>query len=73
MHTIPPILAGLAAMAAVSAHTAPSPTPSRDNWLPLSATVSFGLGDQTCGDGRHRALWRDWRGDWRWGPCVANR
>ena len=19
------------------------------------------------------ALWRDWRGDWWWGPCVPNR
>jgi len=32
--------------------------------------LSFGLGDQACGDGWHLALWRD---GWRWGPCVPNR
>jgi hypothetical protein len=62
--------AGLVALAALSAQAAPSPTAG--NWLPLSAPLSPGLGEQGCGEGWHQALWRDWRGDWWWGPCVPN-
>jgi hypothetical protein len=62
---------GLVALAAVSAHAAPNPI--QQNWQLLGPPVTFGLGDQTCGEGWHRALRRDWRGDWWWGPCVPNR
>ena len=71
MRVIPPILAAVTALAAVSAQAAPNPNP--ENWLPLGSALSFGLGDQGCGKGWHQALWRDWRGDWWWGPCVPNR
>jgi hypothetical protein len=66
-----PTLAGFVALAAVSVQAAPNQ--NRDNWLPLSALVSLSLGDQSCGEGWHQALWRDWRGEWWWGPCVPNR
>ena len=65
------IFAALTALAAVTAQAAPNP--NQENWLPLRPALSFGLGDQGCGDGRHQALWRDWRGDWWWGPCVRNK
>ena len=71
MRAIPPILAALTALAVSSTQAAPNPNP--ENWYPLGATLSLGLGDQACGDGRHQALWRDWRGDWWWGPCVQSR
>jgi hypothetical protein len=71
MRVIPPIFAALTALAAVSAQAAPNP--NLQNWFPLSPALSFGLGDQGCGDGWHPALRRDWRGDWWWGPCVPNR
>lgn len=44
-----------------------------DNWGRLGSAISFGLGDQGCGEGRHQALRRDWRDEWYWGPCVPNR
>ena len=50
---------GLVALAAVSAQ---SPNPNQQNWHPLGPAVTFGLGDQACGEGWHQALWRDWRG-----------
>jgi hypothetical protein len=62
---------GLVALAAVSAQAAPNP--NQQNWYPLGAAVTFGLGDLACGEGWHQALSRDWRGDWWWGPCVPNR
>jgi len=71
MRVIPPILVALTALAVASAQAAPNPNP--ENWRPLSLALSFGLGDQACGYGWHQALWRDWRGDWWWGPCVQNR
>ena len=71
MRVIPPIFAALTALAAVSAQAAPNP--NLQNWFPLGPALSFGLGDQGCGDGWHEALRRDWRGDWWWGPCVQNR
>jgi len=63
--------AGLVALAAVSVQLAPSS--NQEKWRPLGQPLSFGLGDQGCGDGWHQALWRDWRGEWWWGPCVPNR
>ena len=66
-----PVLAiatGLA-LAAVSTQAA-TLSPNNENRLPLGATLSFSLGNDACGDGWHRSLWRDWRGDWWWGPCV---
>jgi hypothetical protein len=71
MRVIPLILAAVTALAVVSAQAAPNP--NLENWLPLDPALSFGLGDQGCGKGWHQALWRDWRGDWWWGPCVPNR
>jgi hypothetical protein len=71
MRAIPPILAALTAFAVSSTQAAPNPNP--ENWYALRPALSFGLGDQACGDGRHQALWRDWRGDWWWGPCVQSR
>jgi hypothetical protein len=65
------IIRGAAVFAAVSTQTAPSP--SDRSWLPLGTTLSFEAGDLACEDGTHRGLWRDWRGDWIWGPCVRNR
>jgi hypothetical protein len=62
---------GLVALAAVSAQAVP--TSNLENWLPLGSALSFGLGDQACGNGWHQTLRRDWRGDWWWGPCVPNR
>ena len=71
MHIIVAAFAGLVALAAVSAQATPSP--NQENWRPLGRPLSFALGDQACGVGWHQALWRDWRGDWWWGPCVPNR
>lgn len=71
MRFTPVILAALTALVASSGQAAPNP--KLENWLPLGPTLSFALGDQGCGDGWHQALWRDWRGDWWWGPCVPNR
>jgi hypothetical protein len=62
---------GLVALAVASAQAAPNP--EKDNWVQLGAARSFELGDQACGVGWHQALWRDWRGEWWWGPCVQNR
>ena len=70
MRVIPPILAGLMALAAPSVQAAPNPN---ENWRPLYPPLSLSLGDHACGEGWHQALWRDWRGDWWWGPCVPNR
>jgi len=71
MRIIVAAFAGLVALAAVSAQATPSS--NQENWRPLSRPLSFASGDQACGDGWHQALWRDWRGDWWWGPCVPNR
>jgi len=64
-------LACLIAVATVSAQAALSTR--NENWRPAGTTVSFTLGDRGCGEGWHQALWRDWRDDWWWGPCVLNR
>ena len=69
MRVIPLTIAAVMALAAVSVQAAPNP----EIWRPLGPALSFGLGDQACGNGWHQALWRDWRGDWWWGPCVQNR
>ena len=61
---------GLVALAVASAQAAPNP--EKGNWVPLGAAPSFELGDKGCGQGSHRSFWRDWRGDWWWGPCVPN-
>ena len=71
MRIISSIFAAFIAFAALSAQAAPNP--NSENWRPLGSALSFGLGDQGCGKGWHQALWRDWRGDWWWGPCVPNR
>jgi hypothetical protein len=63
-----PMLAGMAALAVVSAQA--TPNPDEPYWRPLGAALSFNLGDHGCGEGWHQALWRDWQGGWWWGPCV---
>ena len=71
MRIIVATIAGLLAAASVSAKTLPKP--DIEYWRPLGPMLSLALGDQACGQGRHQALRRDWRGDWWWGPCVSNR
>ena len=71
MRIIVATITGLIALATSSAQAALST--SNENRRPIGAAVSFTLGDQGCGEGWHQALWRDWRGDWWWGPCVLNR
>jgi hypothetical protein len=72
LRTMIATLAGLTALAAVSAQAALNP--SNENWVRLGpAALSFGLGDQGCGEGWHQSLRRDWLRDWWWGPCVQNR
>jgi hypothetical protein len=71
MRVIPPILAGLMALAAPSVQAVPNP--SNENWRPVGTVLSFELGDQSCGYGAHQTLRRDWRGEWWWGPCLPNR
>jgi hypothetical protein len=61
---------GLVVLTAVSAQAVHST--NNGNWRPVGTVLSFGLGDQACGDGRHQALRRDWLGQWWWGPCVPN-
>ena len=63
MRVIPPILAGLMALAAPSVQAA-APNPN-ENWRPLNPPQSLSLGDYAC-DGWHQVLRRDWRGDWWW-------
>jgi len=64
-------LAGLFALATVSARSAPNTNSAK--WVWLGSGLSFGLGDQGCGEGWHQPLRRDWRGEWYWGSCVRNR
>jgi hypothetical protein len=71
MRIVVAALTGLIALAAVSAQAAPSI--NNKTWRPLGSPLSFGLGEEACGEGRHQALRRDWKGDWWWGPCVPNR
>jgi hypothetical protein len=71
LRIIPVVLAALTVLAVSSAQAASNP--NLENWLPLGPALSFALGDQGCGNDWHQALWRDWRGDWWWGPCVPNR
>ena len=71
MRVIVAIVAGLIALPAISAQAAPNP--DTENWRPLDAVLSIGLGDQACGESRHQVLRRDWRGDWWWGLCAPNR
>jgi hypothetical protein len=49
IHIIGATYTGLVALAVVSAQALPST--SDENWRPLGAALSFGLGDQTCGEG----------------------
>ena len=71
MSIIPPALAGMGALEAVSVHAVSSN--KNENRRPPDTALSFGLGDQGCGGGWHQALWLDWRDEWWWGPCVPNR
>jgi hypothetical protein len=71
MRVIVATFIGLVALAVAPVQA--TPNPDKDNWVQLGAARSFELGDQACGVGWHQALWRDWRGEWWWGPCVQNR
>ncbi len=72
MRIIVATLAGLVALTTVSAQAA-APSPKSDNYLQLSAALSFKLGPNDCPYGSHRKLWRDWMGEWHWGPCLRDR
>ena len=63
--------AGLVALAAVLAQATPSP--NEENWRPLTGRCPSRSGERAAATGCIQALWRDWRGDWWWGPCVPNR
>jgi hypothetical protein len=52
---------GLVASAAVLGQAAPNP--NQQNWHPLGPAVTVGLGDQTCEEGWHQILWRNWHGE----------
>jgi hypothetical protein len=67
----PPILAGLALLATIQVHAAPSP--KQENWLRPGALRGFAVGDRKCDEGWHQRLTRDWRGEWWWGLCVPDR
>jgi len=67
--SLPMVVAALALTVSVDADL----SAKRETWRPLVTPMIFSLGDHGCGDGWHQALWRDWRGDWWWGPCVPNR
>ena len=57
MRVIPPMLAGLMALAAPSVQAAPNPN---ENWRPLSTVLSFELTeDEACVYGAHQILGRD--------------
>ena len=71
MRIIVAAITGLIALATASPQAAI--IVSNENWRPLRAPLSLSLGDQACGGGWHQALWRDWSGDWWWGPCVPDR
>ena len=71
MRIIVATITGLVIIAAVAAQA--TPHPSTNNLGPPGATQSFYLSYLICGEGWRRALWRDWRGDWWWGPCVLNK
>src|SRR5215831_17719678 len=67
------LLPMLVAVIALATSVEVDPGPKRQTWRSLTTPMIFNLGDRGCGDGWHQALWRDWRGDWWWGPCVPNR
>lgn len=67
------VLPMLVAAAALALSVEVDPSPPRETWRPPATPTLFSLGNHGCGDGWHQALWRDWRGDWWWGPCVPNR
>ena len=72
MRVVPPALVGFVGLLALPVQAVP--THQDESWRPLpTASLSLSLGDHGCGEGFRQALWRDWRGEWWWGPCVTNR
>jgi hypothetical protein len=71
MRVVPPILAGLAFLAAISGHAAPSP--KQETWLRAGALRGLAVGDRKCDEGWRQRLTCDWRGEWWWGLCVPDR
>jgi hypothetical protein len=71
MRVIPPMLAGLALLATIPVHAAPSP--KQEDWHRPGALRGIPMGDRTCDQGRHQVLRHDIFGQWWWGPCVADR
>jgi hypothetical protein len=63
MRTMIALLAGLVALATVSAQAAPIP-PAKANPAELSSAPSIELARQGCGWGWHRGHWRDRWGYW---------
>jgi len=70
MRVIVATFLGVTAFGASSLEAAPNST--KENWVEFAPTMSFELGPGSCGYGSHQSVWRDWRGDWHWGPCVPN-
>jgi hypothetical protein len=64
-------LAGLVALAAVSAEAAPLP-PAKANPAEVGAAPPVELVRQGCVWGWHRGGWRDHWGYWHWARCVPN-
>jgi hypothetical protein len=71
MRKMVPALAGLLALAAVSAQAAPLP-PAKATLVELGTAPPIELVRQGCGWGGHRVHWRDRWGYWHWGHCVPN-
>jgi hypothetical protein len=71
MRKMVPALAGLLALAAVSAQASPFP-PAKATLVELDTAPPIELVRQGCGWGGHRVHWRDRSGYWHWGCCVPN-
>jgi hypothetical protein len=71
MRTMVPTIAGLLALAAVSAQAAPLP-PAKATLVELGTAPPIELVRQGCGLGWHREHWRDRWGYWHWGSCYPN-
>jgi hypothetical protein len=71
MRTIVSTLAGLVALAAVSADAAPLAL-AKSTVAELGISPPLELVRDGCGHGWHRHHWLDRWGYWHWGRCVPN-
>jgi hypothetical protein len=69
MRTVVVELAGLIALAAVSARAAPV-APTQGTGAELRAGRPIELVAHGCGYGQKRTQWQDQWGQWHWGRCV---